>query len=171
MRLLNKRRMLRFMNWWPPFLGAGIRVRRISPDFREIDVEMVHRFWNTNYVGVQFGGSLFAMTDAFYMLMLLENLGPDYIVWDKAARIRFRRPAKGTVRAEFRITEEQIAEVRRMVETAPKAEPVFHVQIKDSRGEVVAEAERTIHVKKKPRKAAQTDSVESGELVKRSEDV
>ncbi len=99
-----KRRFLRWINWWPPFLGMGIKVRRISEDFREVDVEMVQRFWNTNYVGVHFGGSLFAMTDPFYMLMLIENLGPQYIVWDKAASIRFRKPAKGTVRAEFRLT-------------------------------------------------------------------
>ena len=144
-----KRRFLRWMNWWPPFLGMGVKVRRISEDFREVDVEMVQRFWNTNYVGVHFGGSLFAMTDPFYMLMLIENLGPQYIVWDKAASIRFRKPAKGTVRAEFRLSEAQIDEVRLAAETQAKVEPVFVVQIIDSSGEVVAEAERTLHVRKK----------------------
>lgn len=79
-----KRKLLRWMNWWPPYLGMGVKVRRISADFREVDVEMVQRFWNTNYVGVHFGGSLFAMTDPFYMLMLIEILGNGYIVWDKA---------------------------------------------------------------------------------------
>ena len=144
-----KRRFLRWINWWPPFLGMGIKVRRISEDSREVDVEMVQRFWNTNYVGVHFGGSLFAMTDPFYMLMLMENLGPQYIVWDKAASIRFRKPAKGTVRAEFRLTEEQIDGVRLAAETQTKVEPVFVVQIIDRDGEVVAEAERTLHVRKK----------------------
>ena len=144
-----KRRFLRWINWWPPFLGMGIKVRRISEDFREVDVEMVQRFWNTNYVGVHFGGSLFAMTDPFYMLMLMENLGPQYIVWDKAASIRFRKPAKGTVRAEFRLTEEQIDGVRQAAEMQAKVEPVFVVQIIDGDGEVVAEAERTLHVRKK----------------------
>ena len=134
------RGLLRWMNWWPPFLGMGIRVRRIAPDLREVDVELVQRFWNTNYVGVHFGGSLFAMSDAFYMVMLLENLGPEYIVWDKAAAIRFRRPAKGTVRAEFRLTAEQIEEVRRAADTQEKVERVFAVEIKDRSGEVVAVA-------------------------------
>jgi acyl-coenzyme A thioesterase PaaI-like protein len=144
-----KRRMLRWINGWPPFLGMGVRVRRIAEDFRAVDVEMVQRWWNSNYVGVHFGGSLFAMTDPFYMLMLMENLGDGYIVWDKAAAIRFRRPAKGTVRAEFRLTEAQIDEVRRAAETGAKAEPVFVVQIQDRSGEVVAEVERTLHVRKK----------------------
>lgn len=144
-----KRRLLRWMNWWPPYLGMGVKVRRISDDFREVDVEMVQRFWNTNYVGVHFGGSLFAMTDPFYMLMLIEILGPGYIVWDKAASIRFRRPAKGTVRAEFRLTEEQIDELRRAAETQAKVERTFVVQIKDRSGEVVAEADRLLYVRKK----------------------
>jgi len=109
----------------------------------------VQRFWNTNYVGVHFGGSLSAMTDPFYMLMLIENLGPKFIVWDKAASIRFRKPAKGTVRAEFRLTEEQIDEVRKAAETQAKVEPVFVVEIKNREGEVVAEVERTLHVRKK----------------------
>ncbi len=144
-----RRKLLMWMSLWPPFLGMGVKVRRMSEDMREVDVEMVHRFWNTNYVGVQFGGSLFAMTDPFYMLMLMENLGPGYVVWDKAGSIRFRRPAKGTVRAEFRLTTEQIDEVRRAAESAAKVEPVFAVEIKDRSGEVVAVVERVLHVRKK----------------------
>jgi acyl-coenzyme A thioesterase PaaI-like protein len=144
-----RRKLLIWMRWWPPFLGMGIKVRRIAEDFREVDVEMVQRFWNTNYVGVHFGGSLFAMTDAFYMLMLIENLGPSYIVWDKAASIRYRRPGKGTVRAEFRLTAAQIDEVRKAAETQTKIEPVFVVQIKDRSGEVVAAVERTLHIRKR----------------------
>jgi acyl-coenzyme A thioesterase PaaI-like protein len=127
----------------------GVRVRRMSADMREVDVEMVHRFWNTNYVGVHFGGSLFAMTDPFYMLMLMENLGPGYVVWDKAGSIRFRRPAKGTVRAEFRLTAEQIDEVRCGADAQAKVEPVFTVTIKDQSGAVVAVVERVVHVRKK----------------------
>jgi hypothetical protein len=93
----------RWINLWPPFLGMGIRIRRIAPDMKAVDVEMKLRFWNANYVGTHFGGSLFAMTDPFYMLMLMANLGRDYIVWDKAATIRYKKPGRGTVRAEFRI--------------------------------------------------------------------
>jgi hypothetical protein len=89
------------------------------------------------------------MTDPFYMLMLIELLGNEYIVWDKAASIRFRKPGTGTVRAEFRLTEEQIDGVRRAAEVQAKVEPVFVVRIKDSSGDVVAEVERTLHVRKK----------------------
>jgi hypothetical protein len=92
----NKRShaLRRWINFWPPFLGAGIRVNYIAPDMKAVDVEMKLRFWNANYVGTHFGGSLFAMTDAFYMLMLIANLDSDYVVWDKAATIRYRKPGK-----------------------------------------------------------------------------
>jgi hypothetical protein len=139
----------RGVNLWPPFLGMGIRVQHIAPDMKSIDVEMKLRWWNANYVGTQFGGSLFAMTDPFYMLMLMANLGPDYIVWDKAATIRYRKPGRGTVRAEFRLTDAQLNDIREKLKTLPKYEPVFNVAVKDSDGMVIAEAEKVLHVKRK----------------------
>lgn len=145
----------RWVNLWPPFLGAGIRVLRISPDMKAVDVEMKLRFWNANYVGTHFGGSLFAMTDAFYMLMLIANLGRDYIVWDKAATIRYRKPGRGTVRAEFRLSESQIEDVRERLKTLPKCEPVFVIEVKDESGVVIAEVEKVLYVRKKMAEAAE----------------
>jgi hypothetical protein len=139
----------RWINLWPPFLGAGIRIQHIAPDMKAIDVEMKLCFWNANYVGTHFGGSLFAMTDAFYMLMLMANLGREYIVWDKAASIRYRKPGKGTVRAEFRLSDSQIEDIRGKLQTLPKYEPVFTVEVKDEAGVVIAEVEKVLHVRKK----------------------
>ncbi len=145
----NSRALRRWINLWPPFLGAGIRVTHIAPDMKSIDVEMKLRWWNANYVGTHFGGSLFALTDAFYMLMLMASLDRDYIVWDKAASIRYRKPGKGTVRAEFRITDVQLDDIRDKLKTLEKYEPTFQVEIKDEAGEVVAAVEKLIHVRKK----------------------
>ena len=142
-------RLRRWINLWPPFLGAGIRITRIASDMKSIDVEMKLRFWNANYVGTHFGGSLFAMTDAFYMLMLMHHLGRGYIVWDKAATIRYKKPGRGTVRAEFRLTEAQVEEVRQKLKTLEKWEPVFVVQVKDESGVVIAEVERLLHVRQR----------------------
>jgi Domain of unknown function (DUF4442) len=139
----------RWVNLWPPFLGAGIRVKRIAADMKAVDVEMSLRFWNANYVGRHFGGSLFAMTDPFYMLMLMANLGRDYVVWDKAATIRYRKPGKGTVRAEFRLNDAQLADIREKLETLPKYEPVLSVEVKDKDGIVIAEVQKVLHVRKK----------------------
>jgi hypothetical protein len=113
-------------------------------------------FWNRNYVGTHYGGSLYSMTDPFYMLMLMENLGHDYVVWDKAANIRFRKPGKGTVRAEFRLTEQQLEEIRKALANQEKYEPTFLVEVKDETGNVVAEVEKLIHIRRKsPVPAAQ----------------
>ncbi len=139
----------RWINFWPPFLGAGIRVKHIAPDMKAIDVEMKLRWWNANYVGTHFGGSLFAMTDAFYMLMVMANLGRDYIVWDKAASIRYRKPGKGTVRAEFRLTDAQLDDIRDKLKTLPRYEPTFQVDVKDESGEVVSIIEKLLHVRLK----------------------
>jgi hypothetical protein len=122
--------MRMLMNIWPPFLGAGIRVRRLQPDWKEIDVEMKLRRWNSNYVGTHYGGSLYSMTDPFFMLMLIENLGREYIVWDKAATIRFRKPGKGKVSATFRLSDEHIEEIRQALETQGKVDREFTVEIR-----------------------------------------
>ena len=146
---MKKRFLLRTINFWPPFLGAGIRVTRLTATAS--DVEMKLRFWNRNYVGTHFGGSLYSMTDPFFMLMLIDNLGPDYIVWDKSATIRFKKPGRGKVRAEFRISGEQLEQIRRAVAAQGKTEPTFVVQVKDESGDVVAEVEKIVYVRQKAR--------------------
>jgi hypothetical protein len=142
-----QRLMLRSINIWPPFFGAGIRVRWRSN--RAVDVEMKLRFWNRNYVGTHYGGSLYSMTDPFYMLMLMENLGRDYIVWDKAASIRFRKPGKGRVKAEFRLSDAQLDDIREKLKLQEKYEPTFLVEVKDEAGEVVAEVQKVLHIRPK----------------------
>lgn len=145
-----KPHMRLLMNLWPPFLGAGIRVKRLQPGWREIDVEMKLRHWNANYVGTHFGGSLYSMTDPFFMLMLIENLGPDYIVWDKSASIRFRRPGTGLVSAQFRLSEGQIQEIREALATEEKIDRIFAVEVKDKAGTVIAEVQKQVQVRRKP---------------------
>jgi acyl-coenzyme A thioesterase PaaI-like protein len=146
----SSRKLRRFIRLYPPYLGAGVRVTHIAADFRRIEVEMPLRFYNRNYVGTHFGGSLYSMVDPFYMLMLINILGPDYIVWDKAANIRFKKPGKGVMKATFELTEEKIAEIRAAAETQPKVEPQFQVLVKDEEGNVVAEVDKLLYVKKKP---------------------
>jgi acyl-coenzyme A thioesterase PaaI-like protein len=147
----------RWINLWPPFLGAGIRIKHIAPDMKAVDVEMKLHWWNANYVGTHFGGSLFAMTDAFYMLMLMHHLGDAYTVWDKAATIRYRKPGRGKVRAEFRLTEAQISDIREKLETLPKYEPVFTVEVRDEQRVLIAEVEKLLYVRKRDPAPAERD--------------
>lgn len=152
--------MQRFVNWYPPFLGAGIKVKHISDDLRTIEVHMPLRFWNKNYVGTHFGGSLYTMCDPFFMLILISNLGPGYIVWDKAATIRFRTPGTGLVKATFHISQERIEEIRGQADAQGKVEPQFQARVIDNQGNVIAEVEKLLYVRKK-------DSIANVEGVKK----
>jgi acyl-coenzyme A thioesterase PaaI-like protein len=142
----SRRWMIRLLSLYPPYLGAGVRVKA-SPDLRTFEVRMRLRRWNRNYVGTQFGGSLYAMCDPFFMLILVEALGKGYVVWDKAATIRFRRPGRGTVHATFHIPLVRIEEIRAAVDARGKIEPTFHVAVLDDDGEVVAEVEKLLYVR------------------------
>jgi acyl-coenzyme A thioesterase PaaI-like protein len=145
----RKRMLFRLAGWYPPYLGAGIRVTGVSPDLLTLDVRLGLSFWNRNYVGTQFGGSLYSMCDPFFMLILIEALGPGYAVWDKAARIRFRRPGRGPVRARFQVSPERVEEIRTQVDQGGTVEPVFNVDVVDDQGEVVAEVEKVLHVRRR----------------------
>lgn len=142
----------RLINLWPPFWCNSIRVTRITESFREVDVSLKLRFYNRNYVGTHFGGNLFSMTDPFYMLMLLQNMGRDYFVWDKKAAIDFVSPGRGTVTAKFILTEEKLAEVRAQTANGEKALPEFHIDILDEDNKLVARVHKTLYVKRKPPK-------------------
>jgi acyl-coenzyme A thioesterase PaaI-like protein len=141
--------MRRLFNWWPPFRAAGIRVREIAPDFRSATVELRMKLLNRNYVGTHFGGSLFAMTDPFFMIMMMKNLGPEYLVWDKAGTVRFLKPARGTVVARFELPEERVAEARAATQSGEKYEPKFRVEIVDAEGATVADVEKTLYIRRK----------------------
>lgn len=143
------RAMRWLFNVWPPFRAAGIRVREIAPDFRSATVELRMKLLNRNYVGTHFGGSLFAMTDPFFMIMMMKNLGPGYVVWDKSGCVRFLKPARGTVTARFTLPEERVHEARRETEDGRRHEPVFRVEIVDREGTVVADVEKTLHIRRK----------------------
>ena len=138
------------MNLWPPFIGAGIHVERISPDYTEAQVRMRMGLLNRNYMGTHFGGSLYAMTDPFFALLIMHQLGRRYVVWDKASAIDYQLPGRGTVRATFRITPEQIDAIRQATANGDKHEPTFSVDVVNRQGEVVARVDKTIYVRLKP---------------------
>lgn len=140
---------LRWINFWPPFAGAGIRVRAIGSEPLAFESRLTLRFWNANYVGTHFGGSLYAMADPFFMLILSRELGRGYTVWDKSAAIRYRRPGRGRVSARFEIARERIAEIRREVDEQGRCEPRFTAEIRDEQGELVAEVDKLLSIRRR----------------------
>lgn len=143
-------RLLRFgLNLWPPFLFTGIHVTDIGADWRSARVELRLRPWNRNYVGTQFGGSLFAMTDPYWMLLMLHALPPDYIVWDKAGEIEFVKPGRSTVHAEFKLNDAVIQEVIAAAASGDKVLRWFDTDVIDVEGEVVAKVRKQLYIRRK----------------------
>lgn len=138
------------INLWPPFLLAGIHVTGISADYRHTRVELRQRPWNMNYVRSHFGGSLFAMTDPFWMLMLLQNLGRDYYVWDKAGEIEFVKPGKNVVATEFRLGDALLGDIRAATAGGDKYLHWFDNEVTDAQGDVVARVRKQVYVRLKP---------------------
>ncbi|WP_158843111.1 DUF4442 domain-containing protein [Saccharothrix deserti] len=149
-------RLRRGLNLWPPFLFAGIRVVELSDDYRHVRVRLRMRWWNRNYVGTHFGGSLFAMTDPFWMLLVLHHLGREHLVWDRVGEIEFVKPGRGTVYAEFRLTDEQLDEVRSLVAEGGKALVWFSTDVVDESGEVVARTRKQVYARRKNREHSTT---------------
>lgn len=142
-------RRFKWINFYPPLLGAGIRVLHKQSDDYTIKVQLKLTRFNLNAVDTHFGGSLYAMCDPFFMLILLEHMRRDYIVWDKAASIQFVKPGRGTVTATFHIPPERIAELRAQADREGKIEPVFSVDVIDEQGEIVAKVEKRLYIRKK----------------------
>ncbi len=141
---------LRFgMNLWPPFVGAGIHVMHIAPDFRSVTVRLRQGLFNRNYFGTHYGGSLFSMTDPFYALMLLHNLERGHVVWDKVSRIEFRAPGRGNVYARFVLSQEQIDDVLAHTAAGEKYEPTWSVDITDESANVIATVAKTLYIRRR----------------------
>lgn len=141
---------MRFMfNLYPPYIGAGIKIEEISPDYLYLRVCLKLRFYNRNYVGTQFGGSIYAMTDPHYMFLIMNNLGPEYIVWDKAAKVDFLKPGKTHLYAEFKIDDELLNKIKLATREGAKFVFDLPVNVVDQNHQLIAHVSKTLYVRKK----------------------
>lgn len=136
-------------NLFPAYRGSGARVLYISDDYHEMRVKIPLNWRTRNYVGTIFGGSMYSGIDPIYMLMLIKILGKDFVVWDKAATIRFKRPGKTTLYAEFLVTDEDIKEIKNALEFKRSFDKIFQVDLKDEAGKVHAKIDKTIYIANK----------------------
>ena len=149
MRMPSARRLRRILNLWPPFLLAGIRVLELSDDIRHARVVLKRHWYNRNFVGTHFGGSLFAMTDPFWMIMTLYRLGEGYIVWDRSAAIEFVEATKAPVFAEFTLGDATIDEIRAATAKGEKYLRWFETEVRTAEGSTVARVRKEIYVRRK----------------------
>ncbi len=151
-RLMSPQMAMKLIRFYPPYLGAGVKVSHVNQEFTQITVQMKLTPFNVNYVGTHFGGSLYSMCDPFFMFILLYHLGKDHIVWDKGAKIDFKKPGKSTVSATFQIDQGQIEQIREKALQEFKQTPIFKCEVLDADGEVVAALEKELYIRRKDAK-------------------
>ncbi|WP_019674377.1 DUF4442 domain-containing protein [Arsukibacterium perlucidum] len=143
--------MRKLLNFWPPFFFSGISVAVLADDYRYARVELKNRPWTKNINSSQFGGSMFAMTDPIYPLLLMGALGKEYIVWDKQADIDYIKPGLAKLTAEFLLTDDAVEDIKKHTADGEKYFPQFLVHIKDADNNIVCEVNRTVYIRKKPK--------------------
>jgi acyl-coenzyme A thioesterase PaaI-like protein len=136
-------------NFFPAYRGTGGRVIYIADDWHEVRVKLPLNWRTRNYVGTIYGGSIYGAIDPIYMLMLVRILGDDYVVWDKAAKIRFRKPGRATLFADFRLDPDEVRKIKQVADTVRSIDRIYHVELKDGDGVVHAEVEKTLYISKK----------------------
>lgn len=133
-------------NFFPAYRGSGARVVYIADDYREIRIKIPLSWRTRNYVGTIYGGSMYAGIDPIYMIMLIKNLGRDYIVWDKSAKIRFKRPGKETLFAEFLIDENELDEIKNLLKNSKSIDRIYNVELKNKAGKTHCLIEKTLYI-------------------------
>lgn len=139
----------RLLNLYPPYIGAGVKCSYISEDWSELHSNMKVRWYNKNRVGTHFGGSLYSMVDPHLMLLLMQQLGKGYYVWDKSADIDFIKATKRPVKAIIRMPKAILDEIKQRTENGDKYLPEFEIDIINDEGELIARVNKTLYVKKK----------------------
>lgn len=145
------RRLINKINWYPPYLGLGVKVRAANADFTRFEVELRSRWYNRNLFGTHFGGGLYAMSDPFFVFIITMNLGRNYIVWDKSAAIDFLQPARGTILGIFEIDRNRLEDMRAEVDELGKNTYHFDTDLVDQAGQVVARVSKEVYVRRKSR--------------------
>jgi hypothetical protein len=136
-------------NFFPAYRGTGARVTYIAGDFREVRIKLPLNWRTRNYVGTIYGGSMYGAVDPIYMVMLIKLLGRDYIVWDKAALIRFKKPGRATLYARITMDDGELETIQSLLERQPKVDRIYQLQLTDRDGVVHAEVEKTVHIRRR----------------------
>ncbi len=142
----ESRKMRWMFKLFPVYMGTGASITYIAGDYKELRVKIPLSWRTRNYVGTIYGGSIYSAIDPMYMLMLMRILGKEFVVWDKAANIKFKKPGTDTLYANFIITEEELASIKQQVADKGEVNYNFNLDIVDKNGIVHASVEKLIYV-------------------------
>jgi len=137
------------LNIYPTYRRTGGRALFISEDFSDVHIRLKLGWGTKNYVGTMFGGSLSSAADPIYMTQLMRLLGKDYVVWDKSASIRFKRPGDRTLYIRFLITDELLASIKERVLTEHEFDIELSADWVDQEGTVYATVGKVLYIANK----------------------
>ncbi|WP_439025404.1 DUF4442 domain-containing protein [Haloarchaeobius sp. DT45] len=133
-------------NLWPSYRGTGGRVRYIADDWQEIRIRIPQSWRTRNYMGTTFGGSIYGACDPMFAMMLIKTLPDEYVVWDKSAEVRFKKPGTEDLYARFRISDEELAAIQSALEEQDSIDREYTADVVAADGTVHATVEKTVHV-------------------------
>ena len=94
------------------------------------------------------------MTDPYYFMLVMHQLGRDYIVWDTRGEIEFLKPGRGVLTAHFEVPASKVQELRERARGGARVLEWFETEITDREGTVVARVRREVYVREKRRASA-----------------
>ncbi|MEM6515565.1 MAG: DUF4442 domain-containing protein [Bacteroidota bacterium] len=136
-------------NWSPMYRRTTAKIIEVSDDLHKVVIKLKPSWKNRNYTGTIFGGSMLSATDPIYMIQLIQILGKDYVVWDKAVEARYRRPAKTEIFGEFLFSVAEIMDIKRNVSDEKEIDVVKTMHLKDNEQNIIATFKKTIYVAEK----------------------
>ena len=149
-KFVGRGRMFKFLfNISPMYRRTGGRLLEVSEDLKCVRLKLPLNYRTKNYVGTIYGGHMYSCVDGIYMVQLINILGKNFVVWDKSASIRFRRPGNKTLFAEFNITDQLLEKIRREIDQHQEKDFTLHVNLTDKEGVIYAEVEKLIYIASK----------------------
>ena len=103
-------------NLSPMYRRSTGKIIYVSEDLMLIRIKLPISYKNRNYVNSIFGGSLFSSVDPIPMVQLINLLDDSFVVWDKSAQIKFKKPAREHLYAEFSCTHNEIEDIKARVQ-------------------------------------------------------
>ena len=118
----------------------------VSDDLHKVVITLRLNWKNKNYVGSIFGGSMLAATDPIYLIQLIQILGDNYVVWDKAVTARYKRPAKSRIYGTFLFSKKEIKDIKNKIAESHEIDITKTMNLIDEKQQIIATFSKTLYI-------------------------
>ena len=136
------------LNLFPPLFFNRIHLKKISSDYKEINVILRRSFINKNYYKSIFGGSIFSACDPYFPIMYYHIFKKNkLIIWVKNAEIEYLNPARSNLKLNFKISNDHIDEIKLALKKHGKHEILNEVLALDNKNQICAKAKINVYLR------------------------